>query len=492
MNLIQRLHDPALPYSRLDPRREATHGLVALMEAMWIAPWFAVFLPAAAQMPVYALLGYVGLNILAALLIVRLLDARGVWENLRQVVFVCGLFLAVFWSVGVVFPVEFTGPAQQTIISDNLSPVETLVIPPFVPILLLTSIVWWRGLRLAITSPTPTRVAFGMRLGILFFFGVALAPDAQAVTLAAIPPFFFFGLLAISLARAIALRETGGSDGARFGSRWSAFMIAAAGGITLVGFVISAVLGGMDPDLIASVVQPIIGGLLLFFSILMTPIFLVLQAVIEFLVRALAPDGVGNVLQVPTLMDPIQQGDQPQTGRLDEAFQQVQNFFAQFGGLPVCITVVIVVIIVLVIVLTLRRQQRAALGQDEEREDIEGDALGSLADMFRRGFGALNNAFRTVGQFGLGRDLFAALTIRRVYAQMARLAEKEGYPRAASETPYEYRSTLRDVFPHVTAEIDTITEAYVRVHYGEVPEDDAALQNVVAALDRLKKPAPAN
>jgi hypothetical protein len=31
-----------------------------------------------------------------------------------------------------------------------------------------------------------------------------------------------------------------------------------------------------------------------------------------------------------------------------------------------------------------------------------------------------------VGQFGFGRDLFAALTVRRAYAQMVRLAAKQG------------------------------------------------------------------
>ncbi len=488
MNLLRRLHDPALSYVRLDVRREVTHGLVGLMEAMWIAPWFAVLIPGAREIPPHILLAFVSVNVLWATMLVRALDARGMWENLRQLLFLLSLGIATLWAAGVVMPIPEQAPIVREI-SEHVAPVKQLVVPPIVAIMVLVGVVWWRGLRLAITSPTPTRVSFGMRLGILFYFGAALLTQSQQVALASLPPFFFFGLLATSLARAISLRETGGQT-TSFGSRWSVFMVLAAGGITLIGFLIAALLGGLDPDLLATIIQPLFTGVVLFFALLMSPILLLAGKLVELLIEALTSGGMLEELETPVLDEPLVFGDQPQGSGLQEMVNRFQEFLDKLGGFEVCISVLVLLVIVAVIVLTIRRQQRASIGENEERENLDGDALAGLRDMFRRGLGALNNALNTVSQFGFGRDLFAALTIRRAYAQMVRLGTERGYPRGIAETPYEYAIVLQVAFQHVQMEIDLITQAYVRVHYGEVPENQQALDNVVSALERLKQPAP--
>lgn len=483
MSLFLRLHDPTLPYTRLQVRQEVTHALVAMMEALWIAPWFAVLLVGARQMPPYGLLAYVIVNILAALWIVRLLDAWGMYESLRQLVFMLVLALIILGSIGVLFPPEAAPPVVQSI-GDNVTPVQPVSLPPLLPVLGLLSLVWWRGLRLAIVSLTPTRVAFGMRLGILFYFAAAVFPNAQDVVLASLPPFFFCGLLAVSLSRATVLREFYGHD-TTFGARWGMFMALAAVATTLAGFTLAALLAGVDPGVFAQVIQPILAALVFFFTLILTPLFLVIQAIAEALIAGLAQmPVVENLIQTPSTEIP--QGDPQQIGEVAEFFQQLQQFFQRFGGLQTCIGVFFVLIVVAVIVLSLRRRQRAALPTDEVREDLEGDTLVGLRQLFRRGWDALNSALNAVGQFGLGRDLFAAWTIRRIYAQMARLAQQEGYPRAPSETPYEYQGTLQNAFPNVRGEIALITEAYVCVHYGELPESDEALQRVIEAWQTLK------
>ena len=180
----------------------------------------------------------------------------------------------------------------------------------------------------------------------------------------------------------------------------------------------------------------------------------------------------------------------PQTTGLEEALQKLRQFFDLFGGLGTCITVAIVLVIVVVVILTLRRRQRAVLTEGEIREDLDGDALNGLRSLFRRGLDAMNQAWQTVGQFGLGRDLFAALTVRRAYARMVRLAARRGYPRAVSQTPYEFRAVLWEAFPALQDEVTILTEAYVRVHYGEAPESADALRTVTEALERFKA-APA-
>jgi hypothetical protein len=62
---------------------------------------------------------------------------------------------------------------------------------------------------------------------------------------------------------------------------------------------------------------------------------------------------------------------------------------------------------------------------------------------------------------------YSLASIRKTYASLARLAAASGYPRRDAETPYEYISALQRAFPGSEEEIQLITNAYVRVHYGE-------------------------
>jgi hypothetical protein len=86
-------------------------------------------------------------------------------------------------------------------------------------------------------------------------------------------------------------------------------------------------------------------------------------------------------------------------------------------------------------------------------------------------------------------QVFAALTIRRIYAHLANLAAKEGYPRAQDETPYDYLPTLKTAFPESRREVTQITESYVAVHYGELPERQEDLSTVRSAWQEIQKKA---
>jgi hypothetical protein len=64
-------------------------------------------------------------------------------------------------------------------------------------------------------------------------------------------------------------------------------------------------------------------------------------------------------------------------------------------------------------------------------------------------------------------DEYSLISIRKTYASLVRLASASGFPREQSQTPYEYVCALLQAFPENAPEIRLITEAYVRVHYGE-------------------------
>ena len=97
----------------------------------------------------------------------------------------------------------------------------------------------------------------------------------------------------------------------------------------------------------------------------------------------------------------------------------------------------------------------------------------------------MDEAASALGRAAWGR-LFAALTIRRIYAHLGVLAAEQGYPRVPHETPYEYMPTLEQAFPDTRDEVACITEAYVAVHYGEVPERSEDVVAVRDAWERIR------
>lgn len=74
---------------------------------------------------------------------------------------------------------------------------------------------------------------------------------------------------------------------------------------------------------------------------------------------------------------------------------------------------------------------------------------------------------------------------------MSDVAESFGYPRLEAETPYEYLTSLARVWPQAATETQLITQAYVRVRYGEIPETRAELEQILAAWRTLLNTLPA-
>lgn len=121
----------------------------------------------------------------------------------------------------------------------------------------------------------------------------------------------------------------------------------------------------------------------------------------------------------------------------------------------------------------------------------EGDTyeqLGSLARLLREA--VLGEARQAVEGFSKrlnrGERLLAAARIRRIYTRLLDLAKEKGVPRLASQTPLEFLNTLDRVFSGVHDDLCTITDAYVRVRYGEYPETQEQVDKVEKAWLRVR------
>jgi hypothetical protein len=102
-------------------------------------------------------------------------------------------------------------------------------------------------------------------------------------------------------------------------------------------------------------------------------------------------------------------------------------------------------------------------------------------------FGKMADILGLTDRFRFLRQLFGELSIRWLYSRMERIATRRGFPRIDSQTPNEYREQLGKAFPSGEADIQIITDAYVGIRYGELPEDGQSLNQVREAFECLKE-----
>jgi len=83
------------------------------------------------------------------------------------------------------------------------------------------------------------------------------------------------------------------------------------------------------------------------------------------------------------------------------------------------------------------------------------------------------------------RRHLAATRIRRIYAQLMDLCAELNSPRPDATTPLEFLPELGKLFSDQTEALRLLTEAYVRVRYGELPENYAEIQAVETAWQAI-------
>ena len=81
--------------------------------------------------------------------------------------------------------------------------------------------------------------------------------------------------------------------------------------------------------------------------------------------------------------------------------------------------------------------------------------------------------------------MLAAARIRRIYIQLMELCGDLGKSRPAALTPLEFLPVLMDLFPGFENDLQIITQAYLRVRYGELPETRMEVNQVEAAWAQI-------
>lgn len=65
--------------------------------------------------------------------------------------------------------------------------------------------------------------------------------------------------------------------------------------------------------------------------------------------------------------------------------------------------------------------------------------------------------------------------------------EKLGTPRPLALTPLEFLPVPTRLFPQHQKGVDRITQAYIKVRYGEIPEDESEVEQILTDWSEIKE-----
>ena len=482
-----RYKQPDWPHGRCEvdkigayARRELVFFALGTMDVCVIAPLVGALLAAIVPLQPWP----VAAALLGAVLAVHYLARLSLWLPLRPTFRFGSLGVGMLVSGLVV--VHQVLHAQTPLLNprwlaDILSNFQEESLSRAVFIFLFVVFLWWRGLVLAQRRLDSRSVAFRFRLGLIL---IAVTTTVSGSVLSwpyhrFVFAFFFASLLGIALARAEEVGQQYGGSQSPFGLGWLATLVAAGLAVLLLAGGLALLLTGEN---IGLALVPILQVLRIVLFGLVYVVAWIAQIVIAPLVALFQQHELGRVFeQLSRRMTP------PEASEVEKQTQALPLTAAQLARLRLVGIIGGVLLVLVLVVLSLRRMRSQARWQrGEERESVwEGAHLRrGLRDLLRRGRQRLDDAAAALRRSRLGR-FFAAMTIRRIYAYMGALAAEGGYPRALHETPYEYLPALEQAFPGNHEEIVRITEAYVAVHYGEVPEQPEELALIQAAWENI-------
>lgn len=350
-------------------------------------------------------------------------------------------------------------------------------------IFFLVAFLWWRGISLTSRRVDIHDIGLRLRVG-----GLVLAPMVVGTSmLYEIPAtpfillFFLAALLAVALTRAEQLAQDESEQNYPIQPRWLAVIFLTSLFTVLTAAAMALGLGGesivtwLEPLWEASrfAVTVVVSTFTYLLFLMLTPL--------EWLLNFLAAH-----FNMPTLSFPenlLLTDPSAQAVDVDALLRELtQSEAPALLWLNRIILLLIVAAVILVLYLALSRFLSERRLASASAEMASGPHSGLRQG---RGWGA-----RLLQRIGVWQQRRAAASIRRIYQQMTNAATGRGYPRDPSDTPYEYLTDLAEVWPEGRREAKLITGAYVRVRYGELPETQEEVDEIVAAWQRLQTLPP--
>ncbi|HSN75108.1 MAG TPA: DUF4129 domain-containing protein [Anaerolineae bacterium] len=474
---------------RLSWRQELLRLAYAGMEISWFTQFFLVFVPSARLLPPFGTACAFGLIMLGVYAWSALAEAQQWSAGIERLMLLLALPILILlaWRVYL-----HSGLPLADLSWINAAGAGLLAAGSagYWAVMVSVVFIWWRGLALGQRTYNFETVALAFRSGLLLLVAGALLLSfvTRQQAMAFILPFFFFSLLAVALARLEDVGRIKGEVGRIFDLSWLGILVVVAAlTVGLAGALLIWLARPEGLEIMRGLWAPIgnllVEALLVLLAILLAPF----EPILSWLSNLMAQAWL-SMLESPLLegLGALQPGmaedvSSPQIDQLIAIALRLLRLLCGVGLLALLLSAGLYL-------LQRERQRQREIEEIHENLDVSlGDAL---AGLWRRARDRLRGAAHLWSQFGISGDLLAAISVRNIYVNTVRLARQRGYPRHKARTPYEYLADLRAAFPQAQSEAQAITDAYVAVHYGELPTGREEMDSLRTAFQRLKDSPP--
>ncbi len=355
-----------------------------------------------------------------------------------------------------------TAPAWDVYwLADSASAVFnfTAALRPPLLLLLINAYLWIR-----VAAATDRGISF-FGVGVTFRLGLLLAiiggallttvggqPTGDAITFFAI--FFAFGLIAVALAR-IDEKALGAANSTGALLPWPrlAQLLAIVLLLTSAALALTRVFNPQTLRALVSVFDPLWSAIGWVLVRLLAAFFLLIGPLLERLVLYFQALAAG--IEPQPMVEPA--------GPLE--YGSVETIVREWAALRYCLVGGAIVLALLVVLLFFVRT-RPRTRVDEAEESVP-EAVTVDVGLERMGLGRLRAWLNLLRRHGLSRRLLAAVSVQNMYANLSRLARQRGHGRAPAQAPDDYLPALNLAFPGRAEQLQRITLAYMRVHYGD-------------------------
>jgi len=464
----------------LNWRREGLFLAIAGMETCWIVGWSRILMAELqADIPElswWSLFALYAIGLTTARLVSRLEPRYGPWiiAGLALLTSLLLLLVNLGWTSSALFSFA------------NLSSAESVVT------LLFGFLIWILALRTPAQAGDTRAVARRFQIGIALISAFALAtlrvPALQqrpgqaqdSASTGLIVAYFGCGLLAVALTRIEEVARTEPSGAAPFNVKW---IVTLAATLLVAGVSTLLATNVLTVDAIRWLLRPVgnvLNALLYAIVFIATWALFALISLLLPLIQALFHGVLGE--EGEQTIQEWMEASAP-TGEGEEVASTL-IFSPQFlEALRVLVIALISLLLLWGIIRAFRRWQMQHYTAGGVREPVAPDR--SLAQDLAE---FLKDQWKNLQTADL-RHLFQRRgtgSARAIYANLLALLAQAGYPRQPEQTPYEYQPAAGQALPTRQAEISTITEAYVRAHYGEVEISPQELSHLQDAWKRIQ------
>jgi hypothetical protein len=477
---------------QMRPWRELAFYAAILMELSWISLWSRLVLRLGPRLSYPEVLATLAVIVIANFTLASLLNRLNVKVWVRRIFFIFVLFLSLWFGLVTLLD-EIHMVGLWEILSRPLNSFEEMaeLIPVEFVVMLLVLLLAWRAVGLVGQHVEPGNIINGFRLGIFGIVTYALfGPWNDHAPVTALLTFLFSSLLAMSASRIAILSLLRGGQAIPFDRHWLSGIVVSIFVIVMLSWLVEEAMAGQGFFLLSRI-----------FTLLVTVVVLILSPLLWLVMQAIFWIGewlnlgqiMGAILDMIQLLqkfvDTLVKSVTSWISTVDaQVLRRISIFFAFSRPFLIFGTIIVVLVIIL---LTVRRRlwkkEQVVSDQDYENLLTQKDLLDLIRDALRRGLNKLLDEFDRFGNLGRAHRWLAAARIRRIYAHLMELSERLGEARPSSMTPLEFLPRLKQLFKTQENALETITQAYLRVRYGELPETGSDVVMVEQAWGRIRE-----